>query len=860
MATTRARQRRGKGAGAGAGAELDASNGGKSGDGGRHAPATGGGASALSTVASCSPWRVLRVLLWLIVGLVAVVVTAVGAMYVLIVVLGVDPSVPGDAELGAAMPTVAADNDHAEWIRQWRGHGEANWAEYLTSPPGAAGPAAPPEWRDTSGTPAAEPIMNCSSHYVTVRDGVRLAVDVCLPHPMPPGATALPALVQQTRYYRSAKLKVPFLSGRAFTFYPHIRPYLVSRGYAWVGVDVRGTGASGGSRQICFSADEIADGSDVVDWIVAQPWCDGNVAAIGISYDSIAAEHLAASGHPNVRAVLALFGPMDLYSEYTNPGGSRLSWFTKVWGAANKALDSNRLHTLIGSELGTSLWARAARSVLQLVASIFVGGVYPVPVSNIAGYDAAAEGDAHAVLATAVAQHSDNWDVHVEASMLECRDDRVNGKTIDSISPFSRIRGLHEAGIPVYSHSGWLDGANAHAAVKRFLTLSRLAEADGTTARERGHKLTLGPWQHAGAHSLRHRGSAEEAAFDHRQEAARFLDQVMKGVHTGVHDEEPVHYYTVGAERWNAADTFPPRPAAATSSSKQAATAAEPSRLYFHRGHRMDAQRLIHEHGADVFEHGDVGAGDASRWNTLVYAFNPVSHPHNQRAHAGSQGAFYTSPTLDANLEVTGFPILNLLMRFDCDHADVHAYLEDVHPDGHIAYVTEGILRAAFHHTEDPGPNDGLDGLRGYVDDPTVPYRSFRRREDHPEDVLEAGPAATVHADHEDGLHGHSVPAAGGADDDDHDRDTALQLRLHMLPVSYMFHAGHRVQVTIAPTDTDHFEDLCRPTAGQRVPRYVVFTGTPQALLGAGSDDVLDSRASWLDLPVVLPDGVGVER
>lgn len=185
---------------------------------------------------------------------------------------------------GHSWPSVPADDDFTEWEANCAeiGHGEANWAPYRR--------------RSLDGFIG----MNCSSHYVTASQGTRLAVDVCLPV-LRDGSRdldavrRLPAVVQQTRYYRSMRLNLPFLPARLFSFYPQLRPFLVARGYAWVGVDVRGTGASFGNRSTAFSQAEIQDGTAVVDWVISQPWSDGQVAAFGISYDSIAAEHLTVS-------------------------------------------------------------------------------------------------------------------------------------------------------------------------------------------------------------------------------------------------------------------------------------------------------------------------------------------------------------------------------------------------------------------------------------------------------------------------------------------------------------------------------------------------------------------------------------
>ena len=83
------------------------------------------------------------------------------------------------------------------------------------------------------------------------------------------------------------------------------------RGYAVVVVDVRGTGASFGTRDSFRSPREREDSREIADWIVAQPWSDGRIGSTGISYLGAAADFLASTGHPAVKAIAPLFAVWD---------------------------------------------------------------------------------------------------------------------------------------------------------------------------------------------------------------------------------------------------------------------------------------------------------------------------------------------------------------------------------------------------------------------------------------------------------------------------------------------------------------------------------------------------------------------
>ena len=155
-----------------------------------------------------------------------------------------------------------------------------------------------------------------TSQYLTMRDGVKLAVDVYLPDGLKPGHT-IPTLLHQTRYWRAIEyrwLVSAFKDDGPRGLIGSYAKRFLQQGYAWVDVDVRGSGASFGTRPIAYSPAEIKDGAEIVDWIIAQPWSNGNVGAMGISYSGGTAEMLLINQHPAVKAVAPMYSGFDLYS------------------------------------------------------------------------------------------------------------------------------------------------------------------------------------------------------------------------------------------------------------------------------------------------------------------------------------------------------------------------------------------------------------------------------------------------------------------------------------------------------------------------------------------------------------------
>ncbi|MEJ6488927.1 CocE/NonD family hydrolase [Leucobacter sp. USCH14] len=130
-------------------------------------------------------------------------------------------------------------------------------------------------------------------HRVRTRDGVHLATDVYLPSTSDgardetPGDTIL--------------IRLPYDKNGEYTFIPLVAEYFLGHGYRVVAQDVRGKFRSEGEAQLFVN--EVRDGEDTLDWIIAQPWSNGRVAMWGDSYYGYTQWAAAASGHPALKAI-----------------------------------------------------------------------------------------------------------------------------------------------------------------------------------------------------------------------------------------------------------------------------------------------------------------------------------------------------------------------------------------------------------------------------------------------------------------------------------------------------------------------------------------------------------------------------
>src|SRR3954463_13691616 len=134
--------------------------------------------------------------------------------------------------------------------------------------------------------------------HVPMADGTRLAVDLWTWNE----DVQRPTIVWFTRSWRGS----PGVETVSETFRDAIC-YFTGVGYAFLVVDVRGTGASFGQRPTEWAREEIDDYGAVIDWGAARPWGNGAVAPLGTSYSGNAAELAAIVSGASLRAIVPRF-------------------------------------------------------------------------------------------------------------------------------------------------------------------------------------------------------------------------------------------------------------------------------------------------------------------------------------------------------------------------------------------------------------------------------------------------------------------------------------------------------------------------------------------------------------------------
>ncbi|MFD4368489.1 CocE/NonD family hydrolase [Rhodococcus sp. NPDC058521] len=140
--------------------------------------------------------------------------------------------------------------------------------------------------------------------WITVSDGTVLAARIW--RPATSDADPVPGILEYLPYRKD-----DLTSWRDSIHHP----YLAAHGYACVRVDIRGTGASGGVLVDEYTEDEHRDGEEILAWIAEQPWCNGTLGMMGISWGGFNSLQIAARRPPNLKAIAISSFTDDRYGD-----------------------------------------------------------------------------------------------------------------------------------------------------------------------------------------------------------------------------------------------------------------------------------------------------------------------------------------------------------------------------------------------------------------------------------------------------------------------------------------------------------------------------------------------------------------
>jgi len=373
---------------------------------------------------------------------------------------------------------------------------------------------------------------------------------------------------------------------------------IVSYGYVVVCADIRGTGASYGTRFGIFSPPEVQDGSDLVDWIAEQEWCDGNVGMMGQSYLAIIEFMNASNKNPHLKCLIPRYSALDLY-DFVYPGGILDFNFVQVYDVAMKLLNGNRSAPMVG--------------------------VYPSkPVD---------EDTDGSMLAAATQEHEANTDLVVLADQMVFRDSVVDtpygapmGYPV--ASPSGHLDDIEASGVAVYNMGGWKD-CYSTATLSFQDTLSNES------------KTLIGDYDHTQGFE----GSDIECV--------RFFDRYLKGIENGIDEEPPFYLYTTGSDEWDFYEEWP-------------VDGAEMTPWYLDAGGVLSDSKPAAEGTASYTVDYTTTSGPQTRW----LAMTGEPSVYEDRVAEDEKCLTFTTVPLEADLDVTGHPVLHLYVSSTATDGD----------------------------------------------------------------------------------------------------------------------------------------------------------------------------------------------
>ena len=151
-----------------------------------------------------------------------------------------------------------------------------------------------------------------------------------------------------------------------------------AQGFTVVNADSRGCGHSDGTGKL-LSRQEAEDTYDLVEWIAGQPWSDGRVVMLGVSYLAISQYAAAALRPPALRAICPWEGFTDAYRDLTFPGGVRERGFTRMWSRnvrrdTRQAYDLERMQDI--HPLRDEFWCSLAPDLSAIEVPMLVCGSF----------------------------------------------------------------------------------------------------------------------------------------------------------------------------------------------------------------------------------------------------------------------------------------------------------------------------------------------------------------------------------------------------------------------------------------------------------------------------------------------------
>lgn len=425
-------------------------------------------------------------------------------------------------------------------------------------------------------------------------------------------------------------IRVPYGRATPDMGFGEIGTFWARKGYACVVQDVRGKFSSDGEFEPMIH--EARDGYDTVEWMSRQPWCDGRVGMWGESYYGFTS--LAAA--TEAPSALACIAPGDIATD------RRRIWFRQGAFALNT----------IGA------WAMAMDT--REYADLSRIDWWHLPLVDMAA-TAGLEGR----LIRAFMDHVDDADWFAERG-LRHRLDRIK--------------------IPVLFWTGWYDNYTGE-------LLADFAILERSSPRPEHVHLLAGPWDHESIAGATDRAICVKLppTEEHRWDVYQaFFDRYLMGIENGFGAAGKVEYFTIGANRWQTAHTWPPQ-------------GMQPTPFFLRAGGRLSRERPQGTEEADHYRYDPTDpVADTMGLNCWALCTQLGDRREMEKR---SDVICYTTEPLDSDTELTGPVKAVIYASSSAVDTDFTVTLVDIFKDGTANQIQDGIVRAAYRDgTYRPSP------------------------------------------------------------------------------------------------------------------------------------------------------------
>lgn len=493
---------------------------------------------------------------------------------------------------------------------------------------------------------------------VRMRDGTMLSASIW----RPTAQGKFPVIYVHTTYDKSAFFSVD----RAKFFVP--------RGYAVVSIDARGRYDSDGVHYLFRYANGAKgfEGEDVYDcaeWIAQQPWCSGKV---GMSGPSVLGYYQWLGASLNPPHLITIIPSVSLgdWHEHMYDGGV-LHLGTALHQLA--VLGSSRTDN---DNLENSFYNWDQKGPLYRHLPLRTADRYMIGKEEPLWQD--------------YLDHPDNgfyWEVGVGHNP---------GPTQIGPGKYSQVH------VPALNITGWYDTCH-QGVITNYLGMMTYGPEG---VRDKQH-LIVGPWEHSigdrivGDFDFGPEANGEALPQDLRFSSyflkgveLRWMDYWLKGIDNGIMDENPVHVFTMGSNRWRSDKQWPIRGSVETryylSSGGKANTRGGDGVIDTVLPADAQPDRFVFDPEDPVLTYG----GALSSWEG--HGHNSDGPRDQRRIQTRNDVLVYTGEPMRAALEVTGNIVCKLFAASTAADTDFTAKILDVHPDGYAQILKDGVIRARY--------------------------------------------------------------------------------------------------------------------------------------------------------------------